>query len=63
MNNKKKILLCGREFTQKELDEIKETVKLFPNLSRTELAYTICDYVKWYTPAGKYKNRTAYNLW
>src|SRR5690554_372453 len=37
--NKEKILLCGREFTQKELDDVIETVKMFKNLSRTELAF------------------------
>jgi len=62
MDDKEKILLCGREFTQKELDEVVETVKIFKNLSRTELALTICDHLEWYTPAGKYKEKSAYNL-
>jgi hypothetical protein len=56
---KEKILLCGREFTQKELDEVVETVKIFKNLSRKELALTICDHLEWYTPAGEYKEMSA----
>ena len=62
MNNKQKILLCGREFTQKELDEVIETVKMFSSLSRSELAFTICDHLKWYTPAGNYKFQSAFSL-
>ncbi len=62
MDNEKKMLMCGREFTKKELKEIIQTVELFPNLSRTELAHTICDHLQWYTPAGKYKYKSAYNL-
>src|SRR5690554_5926230 len=60
--NKEKILLCGREFTQKELDDVIETVKMFKNLSRTELALTICDHLEWYTSSGKYKQKSAYKL-
>jgi len=62
MSKKDKILLCGREFTQKELDEIIETVIIFKNLSRKEIALTICDLLEWYTPAGNYKERSASNL-
>ncbi|MDI3547425.1 MAG: hypothetical protein PWR10_1077 [Halanaerobiales bacterium] len=62
MEKEEKILLCGREFTQKELEEIKETIKLFTNLSRRELALTICEHLNWFTPAGKYKYKSAINL-
>jgi len=62
MNNKQRILLCGREFTQKELDDVIETVKMFSSLSRSELAFTICDHLKWYTPAGNYKFQSAFSL-
>jgi hypothetical protein len=37
------ILQSGREISRQELDEIQETVGVFPRLSRTELAATICD--------------------
>ncbi len=62
MEGKDKILLCGREFTQKELDEVIETAKMFSNLSRSELAFTICDHLEWYTPAGNHKIHSALSL-
>jgi len=62
MKNKNEVLLSGREFTQKELELIKETVNMFSNLSRTELAYTICEHLEWYTATGNYKFRSAFNL-
>lgn len=39
------IFQCGREITRQQLDEIQETVGLFPSLSRTELAATICEHL------------------
>ncbi len=45
-------LFYGREFTPLELSEIKQTADLFPNLSRSELAQTICENLSWYTPTG-----------
>ena len=35
------ILLRGRYFTLEELLEVQETIRMFPNLSRAELAKTI----------------------
>jgi len=32
------LVLSGRYFSKKELRQIQETVRMFPNLSRTELA-------------------------
>jgi len=60
--SKEKMLLCGREFTEEELDEVVETVEIFRNLSRTELAITICEHLGWYTPAGNHKFISAFNL-
>ena len=37
------IVQCGRKITVEELAEIKETIELFPNLSRNELAETLCE--------------------
>lgn len=54
-SQKDSILLCGRKFTARELDEVKETVELFPSLSLNELAFTICEGLSWYTPNGSYK--------
>ena len=49
------ILQSGREISRQELDEIQETVGVFPRLSRTELAATICEHLGWMTASGGYK--------
>lgn len=49
------VLLCGREFIFRELDDIRETVRMFPLLSRKELAFTICEHLEWVAPNGRYK--------
>lgn len=49
------IFQCGREISRQELDEIQETVGLFPALSRWELASTICEHLGWLTASGTYK--------
>lgn len=48
-------MLCGRMFTPEELQEIREIVRLFPKLSLTELALTVCESLSWFSPNGKYK--------
>ena len=49
------ILQSGREISKQELAEIQETVGVFPRLSRTELAATICEHLGWMTASGGYK--------
>lgn len=49
------ILLSGRYFTQQEIYEVQETVRMFSRLSRAELVNTICENLKWVTPTGAYK--------
>lgn len=49
------VLISGRYFTAQELQEIHETVSMFPKLSRSELAKTICENLSWVTPSGEYK--------
>ncbi len=49
------IFQCGREITSQEFDEIRETVQLFPSLSRSELAATICEHLEWLSASGRYK--------
>lgn len=56
------VLLCGRYFTLKELHEIGETVRMFPKLSRAELANTICENLGWMTPTGQYKTASCKEL-
>lgn len=56
------ILLNGRYFTLQELLEVQETVRMFPNLSRAELAKTICENLEWVTPVGQYKTPSCLQL-
>lgn len=55
-------LLCGRMFTPEELQEIREIVRLFPKLSLTELALTVCETLSWFSPNGKYKLESGREL-
>lgn len=48
-------LLCGRYFSAQELHDVKETVRIFSKLSRTELVNTLCEILDWVTPTGQYK--------
>jgi len=56
------VFQCGREITGQELDEIQETVGLFPKLSRTELAGTLCEHIGWMTASGSYKRDACLKL-
>ena len=56
------VLLCGRYFTLQELLEIQETARLFPKLSRAELANTLCENLDWVTPKGKNKKASCLQL-
>ena len=56
------IFQCGREITGEELDEIQDTVRLFPALSRSELAQTICEHLGWFTASGGYKTDACLKL-
>ncbi|MFO8191609.1 MAG: DUF4338 domain-containing protein [Bacillota bacterium] len=55
----KSILLSGRYFTLQELLEIQETARMFPKLSRAELAKTICENLEWETPSGQLKESSC----
>ena len=46
---------CGREIHTGELEEITQTVALFPGLSLTELVLTICEHLEWYSASGTLK--------
>jgi hypothetical protein len=56
------VFQCGREITAKDLKEIQETVGLFPKLSRTELALTVCENLGWMTASGSYKREACVKL-
>jgi len=55
-------LLVGRDFTAAELELIRETVAMFPRLSRPELARTICEHLGWLTASGQYKEWSCLEL-
>ncbi|MBT4875087.1 MAG: IS4 family transposase [Bacteroidetes bacterium] len=57
-----KTTFSGRRFTRKQLEQIQETVEMFKNLSRKELALTICEHLDWKTPNGKLKINSALTL-
>jgi hypothetical protein len=54
-NGTSSITQCGRNISRQQLDEIIETVGLFPNLSRQELAATISEHLGWVTVTGSNK--------
>lgn len=56
------LLQCGLEITREQLDEIQDTVRLFPALSRWELAQTICEHLGWFTASGSYKTDACLKL-
>lgn len=45
----------GRNFTSEEIELIQWTRKKYPQLSRKELAGTVCEFLGWTTPAGRSK--------
>jgi len=57
-----KTTFSGRRFTRRQLEQVQETVEMFKNLSRKELALTICEHLDWVTPNGKLKINSALTL-
>lgn len=49
------MVYSGRNFTSEEIELIQWTRKRYPQLSRTELAQTLCEFLGWTTPAGRAK--------
>ncbi len=47
--------LRGRYFTAEEIEQVRETVRVFSALPRHELIQTICEHLQWVTPAGRNK--------
>jgi hypothetical protein len=46
------LVQCGRRFSEQEIEQICETVRMFPALPLTELVGTICEHLGWYTAGG-----------
>jgi hypothetical protein len=51
----------GRRFNRSQIAEIQQTVKICSSLSRSELAFTICEHFNWKTPRGTDKIQTCLN--
>lgn len=49
------VVQCGRRFSEEEIEQIRETVELFPGLALTELTATICEHLGWHTAGGRPK--------
>lgn len=57
-----KTTFSGRRFTRKQLAGVQETVETFSNLSRSELALTVCEHLDWRTPRGSLKIQSSLTL-
>lgn len=57
-----RVLVSGRFFTAQELQEVQDIVRMFPRLSKTELALTLCENLSWFTASGSYKVDSARQL-
>jgi len=51
-----------REFSNKEISLIQETVDLLPSISRKEIARTICENFNWKNEAKNFKIMSCLNL-
>ena len=57
-----KTTFSGRRFTRKQLAQVQETVQTFKNLSRKELALTLCEHLGWKTANDKLKVNSCLTL-
>jgi len=53
---------AGKRLTRKQICSIQETTRAFPALSRRELALTICEHLRWRTPAGKHQVQSCLSM-
>ena len=56
------VTFCGQAVSASQLRLICESVKRYPNLSREELANTLCEWLDWYRPNGRLKARECRDL-
>lgn len=54
MNNTIRVF-SGRTISPEDINTIKWVLKTYPNLSRSEIAGTVCEILNWTTPAGNAK--------
>ena len=56
----KPLTLSGRYFSKKDIIAVQQTVRLFPALSMTELAQTLCEHLNWVTAKGRNKINSCF---
>ena len=61
-NGMEAVVQCGRRFSEREIEQICETVELFPGLALTELTATICEHLGWHTAGGRPKGAACAKL-
>ena len=49
------LVLSGRAFSAREVEQTEETVRVFSKLGRFELAQTLCEHLGWVNAKGDYK--------
>ncbi len=57
IENLKSTTFCGTRLTRRQIADIQKTVKMFPALSRHELAAALCSHLGWFTPKGRDRDR------
>ena len=55
------LVLSGRAFSEAEVAQIQETVRVFSKLSRFELAQTLCEHLGWVSAKGAGKVDSCLN--
>ncbi len=50
---------CGRDFTNKELEQIRTLIKHNPEFNRTRLSKDVCQIFQWFKPDGKLKDMSC----
>lgn len=53
------IRYCGRDFTTKELEQIRSLIKHNPEFNRTRLSIKVCQMLQWLKPDGKLKDMSC----
>ncbi|MBW2167065.1 MAG: DUF4338 domain-containing protein [Deltaproteobacteria bacterium] len=53
------IRYCGRNFSQKELDQIRSLIKENPLFHRARLSREVCQMLQWFKPDGKLKEMSC----
>jgi hypothetical protein len=56
------LVQCGRTFREQEIEQVCETVRMYPKLTRKELTATLCEHLGWYTAGGGLKANACEKL-